>query len=460
MSSGGKVRKPNYDNFMETYSSWWDINRAIIEDNSNDGFDYSRVQSDNGGDVPTQDNLTFRMQTQGNRYLVPAESYFEMEFDIVRINGAAYTALNDQFITYDGGNQFLFSQISYYIGEREVERKTQADVAEVLKKLLNSPYTKQNKSNFRIETGTAADTLNAASATVQGSVFNKAVYHKFNRKNNPKVADLKHKIRIPLKEMFEIHEYYPIAWYGQEHQIRIQLHPRNAGNVLHRGTPAPDENGKVKIEKLVLWNATVRPSESMSKQLLEMRNDEKEHLMQWEACNIFQKNFSSPTDINWRITDASTRVQRVVIMIRKQTALSTQKSVNSHIVPSAHRPTSAYLTYNGHKIPQIDFSTDANTTYIRLYHEYLRCAGKGKNSMDSVALTYDEFVNNYCLICFDLSQLSKEMQSFGSLATLDFSGSFNGAGDVVVTAAVFQDRYMTTVLGKSAQLVNNVRGLY
>lgn len=460
MSSGGKVKKPNYSNFMESYSSWWDINRAVVEDYSNDSFDYQRIQSDNGGDSPTQSNLTYRLQTQGNRYLVPSESYLEFDFNI-KSDTAGENLANGDYFVYDGGSQFFFSEISYFIGEREVERKNYADVVEIVKRLINTPYTKQNKNNFRVQTGTAPNTFNANTLDITNTAYNKAIAKKVKGSVASLNTTQRHRIRISLKDMFEIHEYYPIAWYGQEHQLRIQLKPNNSNDIIFSGAiTAAVTSVKIELNKLVLWGATVRPSSEMESKLLSMRGTNSKQLLQWEACNAYQKTFPKDQRVNWRITDASTRVQRVILMARDN-AHTISQSNNSHHVSATVRPKSGiHLLYNGQKVPQIDLNNDDGNSYIRLYHEYLRCAGKGLNSMENAPLTYDEFVDNYCLICFDLSQISKDIQSFGSLATLDFSGQFNNSGgDINLTACVFQDRFMEVENGKDAQIIQDVRGI-
>lgn len=463
MSSGGKIRKPDYNNYYESFSSWWDISRAIVEDYSNDGFDYQRVQNENGNDKPTDGQLvTYRMKTNGNRYLVPSESYFEFRFNLTQSNGADLPvddgADGPYFYVYDGGNCFYISRASYFIGEREVERRDYCDIAEIVDRLLNSPKTKQNKADWRPDTGKRVDILAEESFNHDKIQFNKGAFKKLLKDvDNNRTPSEPYNLRIALTDLFNLHNYYPIAWRGQEHQIRLQLKNPSEGSVVHTNSPT---TAHVNIQRLILWSATVRPSANRQSELLAMTGDDSKQLMQWEAMNVFQKNFGSPgtTAINWRITDASTRVQRVVIMCQNSDQSSDQ-TINSHVVPFTRRVTNAYINYNGVKVPQIDLTSDNGVQYNRFYKEYLRCAGYGRNSTDSAYLTYEEFVDAYALICFDLSQLDKQVDSFGALSTLDLTASFEGAGDIILTACVFQDRAAYLQNGRDAMMIESVQGL-
>lgn len=466
---GGAIRKPKYsnnsnfhgkmdvDNVSQGFSSWYDLNRAVIEDNSNDGMEYYKVQADNSPDKPDDTFLVYRMKTQSNYRLVPSESFLDLQFHL-ESTGVALVA--DDLVVHDGDSCFLFNEISYHIGEREVERKRNADIASIVNKLINNPYSKQNKSKFRIDTG--EDYAGILSPTANVTDIGHKDYNKSFDKKHRADATKTYRYQIKLSELFALHEYWPVSYDGQEHQVKIQLKPLTSNSLILRNTAA--KASKVVLDKLVLWEATVRPSEFMKQRLLEMKQTQpgeppNELYFQWEAPNVITQTFNSKSNIQWRISEAATRVQRVVIFYRNPANISAQDK-NSHICRTTNKLSSTYLIYNGNKLPQIDFDTVNGTDYSRLYNEYLKVSGYGPNSMDNCPLTYEEFVNAYPVICFDLRQLSADVLSFGSMATLDFSANFTSSVDVEFTACVYQDRAMTIVNSPDAMMAKDVSGLY
>ena len=467
MSKGGRIKQSNYKNFeivetkfngvVEGMSSWYDLDMTTIIDNSNERLHYSKINADQAtGDTPPTNGaeIIYRAPAQHELHNLLPEAFFILGKNITS-SGVAY-ANGGINITFAGTPLNDISEVQLLVNNEKVERIEYANLYSLIKYIFERNNTKQDKAFFRPENGSAPHTFNANTTTLVAEEFNKSIDLKLKHGNGVKNALKHYNYPIYLKDLFPFVEQHPVIIPGSEIQVRIKL-LRNDNISLFRGTGVLD--GVTNINKLVLWMPRVKPSSAMNERILSKLAKEQNVDVAWEGVDIVNTTeFNSARTVNWRVHNDATRVQRVVFFVRDNEQLASQEE-NAYLTSNKAKPVSAYILYNGERLPQLDLERDNNGDYVRMYKEYLRCARKGPTSIDSVPLSYEQFVNGYTLLCFDLSQINEDVMSFNTRAHIDFVAKFaaDPAVNLDITAFIWYDKWATVRYGSGSMRITDAR---
>lgn len=465
MPKGGRIQQTNYGSFgiVDGMSSWYDLEMQTVIDNSNERLHYAKINADQAtGDKPPTNGaeIVYRMPAQQDLHNLLPEAFFIFQKNITS-SGVAYAdgAVN---ITFAGTPLTDINEVQLLVNNEKVERIEYANLHSLIKYVFERNNTKQDKAFFRPSSGSAPHTFSANTTSLAAEEYNKSIDMKLKHGDGNKNALKYYAYPIYLKDLFPFVEQHPVIIPGSEVQIRIKL-LRNDNVSLFKQTGVTD--GQTNINKLVLWAPRVKPSDSMNEKILKMLASNKKMDVAWEGVDIVNTtDFSTANRVNWRVHNDATRVQRIVFMVRDDGQLANQDE-NAYLTSSRAKPQSAYILYNGERLPQLDLERDENGDYVRMYKEYLRCARKGPTSLDSVPLSYEQFVNGYTLLCFDLSQMNEDVMSFTNHAHIDFVAKFDdGAGaapnpavNLNITAFVYYDKWATINYGDGSMRITDVR---
>lgn len=458
-----EYQTPSYEFKLDNLNDWFNLSEGyiqcqveIIDPTTNQLFA-------NGSQITLVNNclnLFKRVQYQQNNITVEET---EQPGIIEQIKGLMnYSKDQEQYLTQElwspdrGNGYWNFNQSNTSIGNHLLQFSadgggTWTDITDA-----QLQYVAANNSIAPVGTTIADTNIIRVNPHVVSSVLNNTAYNSggekrmMMQKTSPTSGFVKqYSFRIPLRKLFSYFDYNRIIHKGVEHKFKLYVNEQN--RMLFRSNQGVDRDGRLLFTYMALWVPLVEPSK-MYKELLSKQMSQGTHTtLGWNKFtyhvydNALPIGSSSP--LRWTVPVSEARPKKVYLFLQRADALTSQL-VNSMIFPM-QSISKAWIKYNGKIFPEYTFdfndisviNRDAvgvppaptpnvvgfpdNKSFLRVYEEFLRLSNKQFGTIPP-SITYDEFVNLYAIICFDLSRVDED-KVFNSMskAQLDIEVQFD-----------------------------------
>lgn len=365
---------------IQITNDYLDILENIKEDNSIESFQFRehipQLQNLNNGS-----EIIIEVNTD-NSYILPSQSFLIIDGQLRKDNNNhdVYAA-TDEVSLINNAMMYLFNQISYSIGDREMERILCPGQASSILGYLKYPDDYSTCS--ALESCWSKDTTNNAnSSEYERSVVvpaagiaagaltpkrNANYNHGFHtRKNFLMSADPRGSFQflIPFSHMFGFAEYNKVIW-GMKHSLRLIPHS-NKNLSIHR-TAAVDA-AEVWIEKVSWVIPYVKIEPTVRADLLKIVESKLSIPVSFTARNV--ESISVPlncTQFNWRLSTLGGVEKPRWIIIGFQTDKNTSQEQNPAVFDHLSL-TNAYVQLNSERYPAYDLNVNfTNNRYTKLY---------------------------------------------------------------------------------------------
>ncbi len=379
-----------------------------------------------------------------SRYFLPCEAFIEVEGELVT-NVAADTPyevdLNIRVGFVNNGIMALFNSARYIIDGKEIESIEQdVDVATTIIGLArySDDYTRSagpsmmfakdtsNHADHRqfIKVRTARDTSEAEQQLADhldredrpAAEFDilKRVNDNFNLGFATRNGALKGQHRrfscaIPLHHIFGFCRNVRKVIYGAKHTV-VLVRKENDNDAIWRANGVDD--GKVNLNKLVLWMPVLTPSVAIEQQLLSFMDTGGKSLLSWLTTTTDTKQDNVNGKFTWHLASKQGVSAPRHIFIALQDANRVGRQLSSHMIFDKLGVSEVSLRINGQQEPaeivQLDYN---NNDVARVYHRILSFMGRDQNVDTGLQISQIDFEKHYPIYYFSLEHLDMMRQS-------------------------------------------------
>jgi len=416
MSGLNSLSSKELEYFRQIDADHWQLNEPYIVDTSTVKKDWFAVYPSVNFEGQTLEAATTDFSfhiNEGLNYIVPSDSYIQLQFTITKINAADVIAPTNPI------SHCLFRSCSYYINNNLIEsnkdynqwrglvqglmtyRKSFLDKAgQSLGWALDTPGTGDGIIKYDVQVGN-----NDYTADVQ--TFNSGLVARYQSRTANANFDT-YNLRIPLSELFSFCKEIRTVYRKHQHRIDFSLN-KNTNSFLHRNGSANRLASNITIKKMRLWLCFVKPSTETLAKLSKM----------FETYEVPRPIKYSPYRILWRRDNVANFSWQLPEMLHRPLhvyffAVDPPKTTQNGTSPMVFQHRSIRnirFTVGGIEHPyrglECNFA-DGEEDYTRAYDMYLQCAGATYPDEQDVMISYKEFKNNYPIFCFDFSDLEEE----------------------------------------------------
>jgi len=233
---------------------------------------------------------------------------------------------------------------------------------------------------------------------------------------------------IPLALLFDFYDSHDFPFRGMKHEITLDHEPdknkyiqrgRNLNNADSHPFISPSTELDFFIDKISLWVPRLKPSLQKTLELDTFLSSGEQMSLAWKQYNYYTSSQypGNAGSHSWRITGTASRVTRVYIFFQNSHRFNMSTGDMTHLdyqkfdLPPI---TTISLNYNGHQYPNFPINVKASQKLVtdqvhlkRLYQMYVENNRKllPQDHDKGILLSYEDFVFNYPLICFDLTNV-------------------------------------------------------
>ena len=412
--------------FEQVSNDYLEILETIKEDNSIESFQFR-------DHTPQQQNFNIGASiifdvNADNSYILPSESFLRIDGQIRKENDTAY-AQADEVSLINNAMMYLFNQISYSIGGREIERIVDpGQISSMLGYLtypddystssaLESCWTKDtslhaSSSEFTASAAVPAAGVAAGALTPRKNANYNNGFHV--RKNFLMSADPRGSFQflIPFSHMFGFAEYKKIIW-GMTHSLKLSPHS-NANNLgIYRNAAA--DAGKVWIDQITWSIPYLKVEPIMRSRLMEIVEKKAKIPVSFTARTAESISVTANCrEFNWKLSRTAGVEKPRYIIVGFQTEKERTQEQNPAVFDHLSL-TNAYAELNSERYPTFDLNTNFTTNrYVKLYkmfndfkQDYL-----GINSLvGGTQVNLPAFKSLFPIIVFDVRRQDEKFKS-------------------------------------------------
>src|SRR6218665_3123932 len=357
-------------------------------------------------------------------YSHPAESYLLFEGRLTRANGEAYSNADVVALT-NNGLMHLFSQISYYLANQDIETIFHPGQATTMLGLLKYPddFAKAHGLNqlwTKDTTATASIAQNTGFAVRQAYLIRKPT------------AKGTFSFVVPLKHIFGFCEDYDKVVYGMKHTLSLVR--KSDDDAIYRVAPAADAAadvgaaavGKVNLEKISWCMPQVFPSDFEKMELYKTIKAKPSLPVAYRAPSCDTMTVPQSTSFGWRPTLKTLPEKPRYIIVGFQTNKSGSQVANPSIFDHCSLK-NRYVLMNQNRYPEANYSLSfPNQQFSGAYRDAATFSEKfyGMNVLVIQSnITPADYKELFPLFVFDVSKQSERLKT--SVVNIQVKDFFN-----------------------------------
>ena len=343
-----------------------------------------------------------------------SESYLLVEGRLVKADGTSY-ADTDAITLVNNGIMYLFSQISYYLLNQEVETIHGPEQSTTMLGYLKYPV------EFQLGEG-MNQLCNRDTTATADLVANTGFKNRQNYIITQSEAKGTFLFCIPLKHIFGFCDDYDNVLYGFKHTLTLNRSGNDEAIFKANGTIA----GKVELSKLSLFMPHVTPSVMARNNLYKIIESKVDVPFSFRSrqCDISYVPVSNT--FSWRLSARTSSERPRYVIVGFQTNKDGDQEKNPAVFDHCDLK-NMYVTLNSERYPAVDYNLDFNNNK---YSRAFRDAAKFDNRLYGVS----DFIAqpnltalNYRYICplfvFDVSNQAERLKS--TVLDVQIKATFN-----------------------------------
>ncbi len=445
------------------------ILEPLIQNNSIESKQFSKYRPPNHVDINNRGSTILIEINANDVYLNISESFLVIEGQLVRNdNGNAY-ALNDEIALTNNAMMFLFSDIRYSMGGKEIERISNPGQISSMLTYVSQPDDYSTSSGLK--SCWSKDTTNfSSSRKFNASVAAPAVGYipEENPNYNQGFAARRGLLMssnpmgsfsfvIPFSHIFGFSNYNKVI-YNMKHELALTRNTSD-NQAICRANGVAD--GKINLTNMI-WNVPhTKPEPVRLNELRTLIENNQTISMLFSARNSEKASVPQTTEFEWRTNVLSGIEKPRWIMVVFQTDRTQTQEQNPAIFDSVSLR-NAYVKLNSERYPTYDIITDfPRNNYSTLYEMFdnFKKDYYGFNSLvGGTQVSFPAFKSLFPIIIFDVRHQNEIVKTGVVDMQLSFTFNQNVPQNTTAYALILSDRLYSIKfngLGRSPMLVQS-----
>ena len=364
----------------------------------------------------------------------PSESYLVFEGQLTKADGTNYANADAVTLT-NNGIMHLFSNISYYLSNQEIESVFHPGQATTMLGLLkySGEFARAQGLNqlWYKDSGTAASRdSNSGFATRHSYIIQYPT------------AKGTFSFRIPLKHIFGFCEDYDKIVYGLKHTLTLVR--KSDDDAIFRA--ATVDAGKVTLKKISWFMPHVLPADAEKFSIYKTIESKASLPVAYRMRQCDTITAPQSTSFSWRLSVKTAPEKPRYIVVAFQTEKDGDQTKNPSIFDHVNLK-NMYVMLNATRYPAVDYNISfANQQFSRPYGE-AAIFGVKFFGMDELIthpnINPSDFKTLYPLFMFDISKQREKLKS--SVLDIQIKAQFteNIPAGTEAFALVISDRFLT-----------------
>lgn len=366
-------------------------------------------------------------------YTHPAESYLLFEGHLTKADGTAY-ANGDAVALTNNALMHLFSQISYFLSNQEIETIFHPGQATTMLGMLKYPddFAKAQGLN---QLWTKDTTSMAVIADNSGFAIRQAyLIQKPTDKGTFSFI-------VPLKHIFGFCDDYDKIVYGLKHTLTLVRKSDNDAIFRANGVAA----AKVNLDKISWFMPHIIPSDLERMQLYKTIESKSTLPVAFRARQCDTITVPQSNAFSWRLSVRTSPEKPRYILVAFQTNRDGDQEANPSIFDHCNLK-NMYIMLNQERYPAVDYNLSfPNQQFSRAYRDAAIFSEKfyGMDQLVTQSnITPSDFKELFPIMVFDVSKQSERLKS--SVVDIQIKAIFNAAvpAGTEAFAVVISDRML------------------
>ena len=387
----------------------------ILEDTGLERYEHHEYSPVAGSNLNNTGEIRINIELH-DLFSHPSESYLHFEGRLTKDDNTFYVNA-DAVAIVNNGLMHLFSQISYYLSNQEIETVFHPGQATTMLGMLKYPNDFQlaqglNQLWYKDATATAVIADNAGFAIRQACLIQKPT------------AKGTFSFVVPLKHIFGFADDYTKVIYGFKHTLTLVRKTDDDAIFRANGVAA----GKINLSKISWFMPHVIPSDLERMQLYKSIEAKATLPVGYHAYQCDTLSVPQATTFTWRLSvKASPERPRYVIV-----AFQTNRDGNQEANPSIFDHCdlkNMYVMLNSSKYPEADYNLSfPNQQFSRAYRATSTFSSHYYGMDELITqcnITPIDFKELYPIMVFDVSKQSERLKS--SVVDIQIKATFNVA---------------------------------
>ena len=364
----------------------------------------------------------------------PAESYLMFEGRLTKADGTAY-ANADAVALANNGLMHLFSQISYFMSNQEIETVFHPGQATTMMGMLKYPddFSRAHGLNQLWAKDTAATAVvadNSGFAVRQAYLIQKPT------------AKGTFSFIVPLKHIFGFCDDYQKIVYGVKHTLTLVRKADDDAIFRANGVAA----GKVNLDKISWFMPHITPSDMERMQLFKTIESKVSVPVAFRNRQCDTITVPQSTTFSWRLSAKTSPEKPRYIIFALQTNRDGDQEANPSIFDHCDLK-NAYVMLNQERYPAVDYNLSfPNNQYSRVYRDAATFSQKFYGMDELVTqsgVAPSDYKDLFPIFVFDVSKQSERLKT--SVVDIQIKCTFNTAvpAGTEAFAMVISDRLLT-----------------
>ena len=414
--------------------------KPIIDDGI-ERFEYHEYES-----VSTNLNKTGEIRInieQQDLYVLPSEAYLLVEGRLLKFDGTPYavgtpdapTTGADVVTLVNNVIMHMFSEISYYLSNQQVETISNPGVATTMLGYLKYPV------EFQVGEGMNQLWQRDVSTDASLTDANTGFYARWRYIVQQPAEKGTFSFCIPLKHIFGFCDHSDKIIYGFKHTIALKR--QGDDDAIFRSSSVAI--GKIDLTKLSLFMPHVTPSFQELNNLTKSIESKVTIPIAFSSRQYDRYVMPVSNMLSWRLSARTATERPRFIIIGFQTNRDGNQILNSSVFDHCDLK-NIYVTLNSDRYPAVDYDLSfSNNKYSRVYRD----AAKFDNKMYGITEIMAQpnlTALNYKSICplfvIDVSKQSEKLKS--TVLDIQVKATFNSniPANTIAHAVVISDRMM------------------
>ena len=370
---------------------------------------------------------------QQDLFTLPSESYLLVEGRLVKADGASY-ADTDAITLVNNGIMYLFSQISYYLSNQEVETIHDPGQSTTMLGYLKYPV------EFQLGEG-MNQLWNRDTTATADLVANTGFKNRQNYIITQSEAKGTFSFCIPLKHIFGFCDDYDKVLYGFKHTLTLNRRNNDEAIFKAAGTTA----GKVELSKLSLFMPHVTPSAVARNNLYKIIESKVDVPFSFRSRQCDTVAVPVSNTFSWRLSARTSSERPRYVIVGFQTAKDGDQVKNPAVFDHCDLK-NMYVTLNSERYPAVDYNLDFNNNkYSRAFRDAAKFDNRLYGVSDIIAQP-NLTALNYRYICplfvFDVSNQAERLKSTVLDVQLKATFNANVPAGTMAYAVIISDKLL------------------
>ena len=370
---------------------------------------------------------------QQDLFTLPSEAYLLVEGRLLKADGTSY-ADTDVVALVNNGIMYLFSQISYYLSNQEVETIHDPGQSTTMLGYLKYPV--------EFQLGEGMNQLWQRDTTALADLVNNTG---FKNRQNYIITQSEDKgtfsFCIPLKHIFGFCDDYDKVLYGFKHTLTLNRRGNDEAIFRLAATAA----GKVELSKLSLLMPHVTPSVVARNNLYKVIESKVDVPFSFRSRQCDTVAVPVSNTFSWRLSARTSSERPRYVIIGFQTNKDGNQELNPAVFDHCDLK-NMYVTLNSERYPAVDYNLDFNNNkYSRAFRDAAKFDNRLYGVSDIIAKP-NLTALNYRYICpifvFDVSNQAERLKS--TVLDVQIKATFNAnvPAGTMAYAVVISDKLL------------------